>query len=116
MENLDEVKSKLLSTLIHNKELWREFILSKAPVESITRNDQEAFVVNEIVKYYKRYNGHVNGAHILEALKKQDEKKAALFKSKISEWKIDKPDKSDFPFLLEKAKVKWAEEKICGCL
>ena len=112
MASLEESKSKILSILTHNKELWKDFINSKVPVESVSRDDQDSFVINEIIKYHKRYNGNINGANILETLKKQDEKKAVLFKTKIAEWKAASPDKTEFPFLLEKLKVKWAEEKI----
>jgi len=112
MSNLEESKSKILSILIHNKELWKDFITSRASVESISRDDQDHFVVNEILKYHKRYNGNISGANILEILKKQDEKKAVLFKTKIAELRSVNPDKTEFPFLLEKLKVRWAEEKI----
>jgi replicative DNA helicase len=112
MANLEESKSKLLSILIHNKELWKDFINSKVPIDSVSCDEQDSFVIGEIIKYHKRYNGNINGANIVESLKKQDEKKAVLFKTKIAEWKATNPDKTEFPFLLEKLKVKWAEQKI----
>lgn len=112
METIQELKSKALSLILYDFDSLKKIVQQAEPIEIFVDKEEDLFIIQEIMNYYKAYNEKPSLKNIYVSLAEKDLNKASMLKARCStvDDKTGKPE--ELNYILDKLKTEWAKNKM----